>query len=112
MGVMERLKELGYRAVTIGRANSPDSAAHAPDGQEYTEMFGFGGEDECFAAIVQWLGGRRGTIVFRIYPELVTEYRSAYDKTDIVIPPQYDGVDTIKRYYVRLALVPDYSTWA
>ena len=106
MGMMGRLKELGYRAVTIGYANSSDAAAHAPDGQEYTEMSGFGDEDDCFAVVHQWLGGRRGTIVFRIYPEMIITDRSAYDETKIVIPPQYDGVDTIPRYYVRLALVP------
>jgi hypothetical protein len=106
MTIMGRLKELGYRAVTIGYANSSDAAAHAPDGQEYTEMSGFGDEDDCFAVVHQWLGGRRGTIVFRVYPEMIITDRSAYDETKIVIPPQYDGVDAIPRYYVRLALVP------
>lgn len=92
MGLMELLKDLGYRAVIIGKMNSPESAAHAPDGQEYTEFVGYGDQYDCLATILRWLDGKRGTIVFRLEPEFI----------------HIDGYEpAIPKYYVRLALVPE-----
>lgn len=108
MGVMEKLTELGFRVVTI------DMVQHAEDESkrmiDFAVLRGLGGEDECLKAIMDWIGDRKETIVFRVKPEfthLTKEQRRTYLMFSGLPDEDVGHEDVVTSYYTRVILMAE-----
>jgi hypothetical protein len=108
MGVMEKLTELGLRVVTI------DMVHHA-EGEskrliDFAVLSGVGGEEECLKDITDWIGDRKGTIVFRVKPEFVhltKEQRLTYLRFSGLPDADVGPEDVVTSYYTRFTLMAE-----
>jgi hypothetical protein len=109
MGVMEKLTELGFRVATIDMVQRAEGESKRII--DFAVLRGVGGEDECLKTIVDWIGDRQGTIVFRVKPEfsnISKEQRLTYLRFS-GLPDEYDvwPEDVMTSYYTRFTLLDE-----
>jgi hypothetical protein len=108
MGVMEKLTELGFRVVTIDMVQHVEGDSKRIIG--FAVLSGVGGEDECLKAIMDWIGDRKGTIVFRVKPEflhLTKEQRLTYLRFSGLPDADVGPEDVVTSYYTRFTLLAE-----
>jgi len=108
MGVMEKLTELGFRVVTIDMVQHTEGESKRII--DFAVLSGVGGEDECLKAIMDWIGDRKGTIVFRVKPKFVhltKKQRLTYLRFS-GLPDAWAGPeDVVTSYYTRFTLMAE-----
>jgi hypothetical protein len=108
MGVMEKLTELGFSVVTIDMVQPAEGESKRII--DFAVFRGIGGEEDCLKSIVDWIGDRKGMIVFRVEPEflsLTKEQRLTHLRFS-GLPDEYAGPeDVVTSYYTRFTLLAE-----
>jgi hypothetical protein len=108
MGVMEKLTELGFRVATIDMVQRAEGESKRII--DFAVLSGIGGDDACLKAIMDWIGDRQGTIVFRVKPEflsLTKEQRLTHLRFSGLPDADVGPEDVVTSYYTRFTLLDE-----